>query len=95
MRYWKRFTGEGRLDEISPLAHVDAVSVPVLLIHGKDDIVVPYQQTELMYNALTKAGKPVELKVLNGEDHWLSREPSRVQTLETMVNFLLKHNPPV
>ncbi len=94
MRYWKRFTGEAGLDDISPIRHVDAISVPVMLIHGKDDIVVPYQQTQLINDALTKAGKPVELVVLNGEDHWLSREPSRVQTLESMVSFLLKHNPP-
>jgi dienelactone hydrolase len=95
MRYWRRFTGgDERLDEISPVKHVDTMTAPVLLIHGKDDIVVPYRQTELMYNAMTRAGKPVELAVMTGEDHWLSREPSRVQTLEAMVAFLLKHNPP-
>lgn len=94
MRYWRRYTGgDERLDEISPVKHVDTMSAPVLLIHGRDDIVVPYRQTELMYNAMTKAGKPVELVVMTGEDHWLSREPSRIQTLEAMVAFLLKHNP--
>ncbi len=92
MMYWKRYMGDD-LDAISPLRHVDAISVPVMLIHGKDDVVVPFDQSQQIYDALTKAGKPVELVVMQQEDHWLSREPTRVQSLEAMVGFLLKHNP--
>ncbi|WP_443749950.1 alpha/beta hydrolase family protein [Asticcacaulis solisilvae] len=92
MMYWKRFMGPD-LDVISPVRHIDAVSVPVMLIHGKDDVVVPFDQSQQIYDALTRAGKPVELVVMAEEDHWLSREPSRVQSLEAMIGFLLKHNP--
>lgn len=92
MMYWKRFTGPD-LDAISPVRHTDAVSVPVMLIHGKDDVVVPFDQSQQIYDALTRAGKPVELVVMTEEDHWLSREPSRVQFLDAMVGFLTKHNP--
>ncbi len=92
MMYWKRFMGDD-VDAISPVRHADAISVPVMLIHGKDDVVVPFDQSQQIYDALTKAGKPVELVVMKEEDHWLSREPSRVQSLEAMVGFLLKHNP--
>jgi dipeptidyl aminopeptidase/acylaminoacyl peptidase len=81
------------LDAISPVRHADAVSVPVLLIHGKDDVVVPFEQSQQIYDALTKAGKPVQLVVMTEEDHWLSREPSRVQFLDAMVGFLQAHNP--
>ena len=34
--------------------HIGAVNVPVLLIHGKDDTVVPYEQSEIMVDALKK-----------------------------------------
>ena len=98
-RYWTRFTGseEDRatvLTQISPAAHVDKVSIPVLLIHGKDDSVVPLEQSQIMAEALRKAGKPVELIVQKGEDHWLSRGDTRLQMLTATMAFLEKHNPP-
>jgi len=97
-RYWTRFMGaeDDRkvLAEISPAAHVDRVTIPVLLIHGKDDSVVPIEQSEIMADALRRAGKPVELVVQKGEDHWLSRGETRLQTLEATMAFVEKHNPP-
>jgi dipeptidyl aminopeptidase/acylaminoacyl peptidase len=98
-RYWDRFMGvtgpnDPALAKISPSEHVDAISVPVLLIHGKDDTVVPYEQSELMAAALKRAGKSVELVTLNREDHWLSRPETRTQMLQSSVEFLRKYNPP-
>ncbi len=66
----------------------------MLLIHGKDDSVVPYEQSELMFNALKKANKQVEFVTLKHEDHWLSRSDTRLQMLQATVDFLLKNNPP-
>jgi dipeptidyl aminopeptidase/acylaminoacyl peptidase len=43
---------------------------------------------------LKKAGKPVELVTLTGEDHQLSRGATRLQMLTSMVGFLEKNNPP-
>jgi dipeptidyl aminopeptidase/acylaminoacyl peptidase len=82
------------LAQISPAAHIDAVTVPVLLIHGKDDTVVPYQQSDTMAAALKRAGKSVEFVTLNREDHWLSRPETRTQMLQASVAFLRKYNPP-
>lgn len=65
----------------------------MLLIHGKDDSVVPLEQSRVMAEALQKAGKPVELVVQTGEDHWLSRGETRLQTLEATMAFVEKHNP--
>jgi dipeptidyl aminopeptidase/acylaminoacyl peptidase len=99
VRWWTRFMGaeamrDPALTQISPAAHVDRVAVPVLLIHGKDDTVVPLEQSRIMADALQKAGKPVELVVQDGADHWLSRGDTRLQTLEATMAFLEKHNPP-
>jgi dipeptidyl aminopeptidase/acylaminoacyl peptidase len=47
-----------------------------------------------MQRALQKAGKPVELITLAGEDHWLSRGQTRLEMLRAGVAFLEKHNPP-
>ena len=80
--------------DISPASHVDKIRVPILLIHGRDDTVVPLEQSRIMADALRKAGKPVELVVQPGADHWLSRGETRLQTLEAVVAFLEKNNPP-
>jgi dipeptidyl aminopeptidase/acylaminoacyl peptidase len=99
LRYWDRFMGvsgptDPLLDSISPIKHVSAVNVPVLLIHGRDDTVVLFEQSQLMYDALRKAGKSVEMVTLKNEDHWLSRSETRLQMLKASVEFLRAHNPP-
>lgn len=98
-RYWDRFMGvsgpkDPLLTEISPIKHVDAVRAPILLIHGKDDTVVPYDQSDDMYDALRDAKKDVEFVKLKHEDHWLSRSETRLQMLQATVTFLRRHNPP-
>jgi dipeptidyl aminopeptidase/acylaminoacyl peptidase len=71
--YWKRFMGdESRWDEISPDLQASKVDIPVLLIHGKDDDVVPVEQSYRMRDALLKLKKPVEFVFLKAEDHSLS-----------------------
>jgi dipeptidyl aminopeptidase/acylaminoacyl peptidase len=87
--------GTGRdLDAISPLRFVNRVTVPVMLIHGKDDTVVSPDQSKAMANALRKAGKSVEYVTLPGEDHWLSRGATRQAMLEAAVGFVTRNNPP-
>jgi dipeptidyl aminopeptidase/acylaminoacyl peptidase len=98
-RYWDRFMGVASsrdpvLKTISPAQHVDKIDVPVLLIHGKDDTVVPFHQSEIMLKAMKRAQKNVQLISLKQEDHWLSRGATRLQMLQESVAFLRTHNPP-
>jgi dipeptidyl aminopeptidase/acylaminoacyl peptidase len=98
-RYWDRFLGvngpkDPLIQAISPARHADVVTAPVLLIHGKDDTVVPYGQSEAMVRALRRADKQVELVTLKREDHWLSRGETRTEMLRASVAFLRAHNPP-
>jgi dipeptidyl aminopeptidase/acylaminoacyl peptidase len=98
-RYWDRFMGaadpsDPALAAISPIEHIANVSVPVLLIHGRDDTVVPYEQSDVMENALKRAGKSVTLVTLKHEDHWLSHSETRLQMLQATVDFLKANNPP-
>jgi pimeloyl-ACP methyl ester carboxylesterase len=98
-RYWDRFIGISNKDDpaiaaISPIEHVGSVNVPVLLIHGRDDTVVPYEQSDVMLSALKHAGKSVDMVTMKHEDHWLSRGETRLQMLQTTVAFLKANNPP-
>ena len=98
-RYWLRFMGaEGIKDPdlaaLSPAKLADKVEIPLLLIHGKDDTVVRYDQSQTMADAMKKAGKPVSFVTLDGEDHWLSRGATRLKMLTETVAFVEKNNPP-
>lgn len=99
IRYWNRFMGadsrrDSVLAELSPARRAGAVQGPILLIHGRNDTVVPLNQSEIMHRALRAAGKESRLIILDGEDHWLSFGPTRRRMLEETVAFLLEHNPP-
>ena len=97
-RYWDRYMGakgqsDPHLAAISPAAQAAKVSIPILIIHGKDDSVVPFEQSQIMADALKKAGKPYDFVVLNHEDHWLSSSDTRLQMLQATMDFLAKNNP--
>ena len=99
VRYWNRFMGadgpgDRSLDARSPARLAAQADAPILLIHGRDDTVVPIEQSQLMAQALRTAGKPVEFIELDGEDHWLSRGDTRRRMLAETVRFLEQHNPP-
>lgn len=82
-----------RWKEASPLQHAEKASAPIMLIHGKDDTVVPYSHSSKMADKLKDAGKPYEMVTLKGEDHWLSLSETRQEMLQQSVAFVQKHNP--
>jgi len=97
-RYWKQNMGASKigdtgLDAVSPARFAERITVPVMLMHGPDDTVVPIRQTEIMAEAMRRAGKPVEVVRLEGEDHWLSRGSTRTEMLRRAIAFFEKHNP--
>jgi dienelactone hydrolase len=93
-RDFRAFVGPGDLNQISPVNFAKDASAPILLIYGKDDTQVPIEQTQLMQRALLAAGKSVQLVTLPHEDHFLSREDTRIITVKASVAFVEKYNPP-
>ena len=98
-RYWKRNMGGNRvgdptLNQVSPAQFADRVTIPLLLIHGRQDTVVPYSQSELMAAAMTRAGKPFEFVTLENEDHHLTDPAERLKMLQATLTFLERNNPP-
>lgn len=82
-----------KLNAHSPARHAAAVNVPLLLIHGDEDTVVPLEQSVRMADQLKAAGKSSELIILKGENHYLSRAAARTQTLEALETFLARNLP--
>jgi len=96
--YWQKIIGNSKseidkLRSISPVNFASDFQAPVLLIHGKDDTVVPIGQSKRMHKALKKAGKSSKLVTISGEDHWLSTSSTRLQMLKAIDEFLDTYNP--
>ena len=94
--YWERqFGAEASekeiLKTISPVFNAEAFTAPVLLIHGEKDTVVHIEQSKVMDKALRKAKKDVEFIKLKGEDHWLTQEETRIETLRALAAFIDEH----
>ncbi|MGB3472997.1 MAG: prolyl oligopeptidase family serine peptidase [Erythrobacter sp.] len=83
----------GTWSAVSPLKNADQADAPIMLIHGKDDTVVPYSHSTKMADKLKDAGKPYEMVTLDGEDHWLSLSVTRQEMLENAVRWVETHNP--
>jgi dipeptidyl aminopeptidase/acylaminoacyl peptidase len=97
-RYWSRIIGDPTTDaEIlkarSPKYQAAQAKAPVLLLHGRNDTVVPVIQSIRMREALQSAGKEVVYFELDGEDHNLRNETTRTQMLAYIYDFLDRTNP--
>lgn len=93
-RYWLESIGQPSdpaVIERSPARAADGIKIPILLLHGLDDTVVPIAQSERMARELEKHGKSFTFVKLNGEDHWLSRADTRLQMLQEIGRFLAKN----
>lgn len=53
----------------NPIAYVHPDMPPCYLLHGDADELVPFQQSEILYEALRDAGVPVQMEVLKGYAH--------------------------
>lgn len=97
-RFWKTFMGvsgddESHLSGLSPVRLATRADAPILLIHGREDTIVPFEQSLAMEKALRGAGKPVETLWQTGGDHNLSQAQTRIDMLRAAVAFVEKYNP--
>jgi len=94
LSYWEKNIANGKVDKnylanISPITHVKKVTKPILLIHGEYDDVVPFSQSEDMYEKLKDAGKKVTFLELPKGDHHLSNGLNRMKTLKAIEHFIM------
>ena len=71
----------------SPVDHAIDIDAPVLLIHGANDTRVPAEQSLMMKEALLKAGKHVELRIIEGATHSFGPEGVRLAWIWTLDFF--------
>jgi len=76
-----------RYRERSPIEHTGTIDVPVLLLQGLDDHVVPPDQATSMRDALVARGIPVTYEAFAGEGHGFRRAETIQRALELELAF--------
>lgn len=80
----------------SPMAVVDQVTTPTLVIHSELDFRCPLEQATRYYTALRRGGTDAELLVFPGENHELTRSGRprhRVERFEAILDWWSRYLP--
>lgn len=72
----------------SPMAHVDRVRTPTLIIHSETDWRTPIEQAQRWFTALRRNGVPAQLLLFPGEGHELSRSGKPTHRRDRFVHIL-------
>lgn len=91
--YWLKAIGDPEKDaqklrEVSPASLVDKIKIPILLIHGTQDGIVPIAQSRAMKKALEKSGRATQLIELENEDHSYWSDENEMLALSKIDAFL-------
>jgi acetyl esterase/lipase len=77
---------------ISPVTYVDKDSAKFLLIHARGDGLVPYKQSILLQDKLTKAAVAVQLITIENKSHafWNGNSPTAQKIVADSIAFFQK-----
>lgn len=84
-------TDDAAIRTVSPINHLGKFTIPVLIIHGKDDPHVPYENAVDLRSALDQAGKPYQWLVRDKEQHGFYREENKLAVYQSLQAFLDKY----
>jgi len=94
-KYWVTKIGDpnrdkAAMDAASPIYNIAEIKVPIMLMHGTADDTVPYEQSEIMQQALKKSGRDSTIVVFQDFGHTLFSEDFLTQ----LEKFFAKNMPP-
>jgi len=88
--------GEYNVTQASPITYVTPDDPPFLLIHGDQDELVPYEQSQLMYERLIEMHIPAQLIIVKNIGHSFiepdaDASPSLWEINQIILEFLAKY----
>jgi dipeptidyl aminopeptidase/acylaminoacyl peptidase len=76
-----------RYVERSPIHHTDRLTVPIIVLQGSDDEVVPPAQAEALVAALDRREIPYAYLLFDGEQHGFRQADNIQRALEAELSF--------
>ncbi len=96
-RYYHQFlTGDfsteyDRFISRSPISHLQKIKDPTALFHGVEDKVVSLNQSQKIFDSLTKRDIPCILRIYEGEGHGFRKKENIEDYYNTVIEFLNKY----
>lgn len=84
-------TDMDELRRYSPLYRYRELTLPVMLVHGGEDVRVDYEHARRLHRMLNLAGRPPVLIEMQGEAHGIQGDANRKRTWEAIAGFLRQH----
>ena len=78
------------LEELSPLRRVDALTAPLLVVHGAQDTNVPVGESEQIVDALQRAGRDVRYLLFGDDGHGIVKRENREALATAISDWLAK-----
>lgn len=73
--------------ERSPINHVDGIDVPLIVLQGAEDVIVPPSQSEMIVSAVKSKGVKVAYLLFPDEQHGFRQADNIVRALEAELAF--------
>ncbi len=98
--YWSLSQWEKRIGKISdeeflksrsPLFKIENIKIPILIVHGANDVRVKQAESEQIVKAMNEKGLEYEYLLFPDEGHGLVRPQNRLKFYATVEKFLSKH----
>ena len=74
---------------MNPIEYVSSDDPPFLIMHGDQDRLVPFQQSQMLNDALKAAGVTTTLVLVKGAGHGLKNQRDRQQSIDFFTNQFL------
>jgi dipeptidyl aminopeptidase/acylaminoacyl peptidase len=76
------------LERLSPLRRADALTAPLLVVHGAHDTNVPVSESEQIVDALRRAGRDVRYLLFSDDGHEIVKRENHAALAEAMTDWL-------
>ncbi|MCW2515769.1 MAG: peptidase prolyl oligopeptidase active site domain protein [Mycobacterium sp.] len=87
-KYGHPISDRDLLDRLSPLVRVEALTAPLLLVHGGNDTNVPVGESRQMFEALQRRDRRTEYLVFDDDGHAIVKRENRAVLVKTVREWL-------
>ncbi|SJN59106.1 Prolyl oligopeptidase family protein [Vibrio ruber DSM 16370] len=83
-------TGQQALQQASPLHHCHRIHCPLMIVHSRQDRIVPVGQSETLAATMQAQNQSVTLHVIDDEGHEILKPQSLRRVMQQSLDFLLQ-----